>query len=383
MNVKIAGFLAAASMVLTSVTVWSVTEPASRLRFASVEMPPEPRAKTEFLSSGTLNVEARAGHAQLERGSRETFVFVDVTAPAGAVDRSPPVNLSIAIDRSGSMKGKRLRNALDAARGMIRRLRVGDFVNVVSYNTTTSVDLPATRIDDDSRERAVAALGRISASGDTCVSCGVEAALGALGDRKDMVNHVLLLSDGEANSGVRSLDGFRGLAERVRAGGVAISSIGVDVDYNERVLGVLARESNGRHHFVEDSADLPATFDRELTALASTVATGASLAIDLPAGIELAEVYDRAFRRNGRTVEVPLGDLAAADRRRFCCAYACPIPRPRSSRSLLCVWNMAKAPGGPYASMAISKSRERRVTKNLHRSMASSRRGSGALRRRR
>ena len=69
-----------------------------------------------------------------------------------------------------------------------------------------------------------------------------------------------------------SLSSLRGIAAQARQRGVAISSIGVDVDYNERVMLALARESNGRHHFVERATDLARVFDEELRSLVQTIA---------------------------------------------------------------------------------------------------------------
>ena len=49
------------------------------------------------------------------------------------------------------------------------------------------------------------------------------------------------------------------IAERARSMSIPISSIGIDVDYNERLLAALARDSNGRHHFVENARNILAT----------------------------------------------------------------------------------------------------------------------------
>jgi len=112
---------------------------------------------------------------------------------------------------------------------------------------------------------------------------------------------------------VRDVEGFRKIAGSVRRMGAAISSIGVDVDYNERVLAALAQESNGRHHFVENGADLPRIFDDELQSLVRTVARGAELEVRLAPGIEVEQVLDRTFQRDADRVRVPLGDFAAGE----------------------------------------------------------------------
>jgi Ca-activated chloride channel family protein len=234
------------------------------------------------------------------------------TATEELASTPAPVNLSIVVDRSRSMEGQRLDNALAAARGMIRRLRDGDTVSVVSYNTEAEVVVPATVLDARSRDDLLFSLRSIEAQGHTCISCGIEMGLATMGTRPG-VSRMLLLSDGEANAGIRDVPGFHRLAEQARARDVAISSIGVDVDYNERVMFAVAQSSNGRHYFVEDEAGLPRIFDEELDSLVRTVANRAEVELDLAPGVQLLEVMDRAFTRDGNRIVVPFGAFAQGD----------------------------------------------------------------------
>lgn len=268
----------------------------------------------QFTAGSTLMVQGRLGHAVLEaQRDNETFLMLQVGAATEDVASAiAPVNLSIVIDRSRSMEGRRLDNALSAARGMVRRLRDGDTVSVVTYNTETSVVVPATVLDRRSRDDVLFALRGIEARGHTCISCGVEAGLDAMG-RRPGVSRMLLLSDGEANTGIRDVPGFERLAERARTRDVAISTIGVDVDYNERVMFAVARSSNGRHYFVEDERGLPRIFDEELESLVRSVANRAEVEIDLAPGVGVIEVLDRSFTRDGNRVVVPFGAFSQGD----------------------------------------------------------------------
>jgi len=126
---------------------------------------------------------------------------------------------------------------------------------------------------------------------------------------------VLLLSDGEANRGLTGLQDLRGLGVRAKREGVSISSIGVDVDYDERVLSELASASDGRHHFVRDASELPAAFAREFAELISASALDTQLVLELPPGVSVKQAYDRTIEQSGRRVTVPLGTLAQGDRK--------------------------------------------------------------------
>ncbi len=324
MKVKSLAALAALGMCLSSVTVWSLTKPRPEGELTEVgaedptlvNQPTSPsHPGAQFTTGKTLMMEGRVGHAKLSsEKDNQTMLLVNVTADsAGATNTASPLNLAIVVDRSGSMKGKRLQNALDGARGMVRRLRDGDVVSVVAYNQTAEVLVPPTTIDSFARDRVSAALASVVAQGDTCISCGIDEGMAQLRQRSGMIDRVLLLSDGEATAGVRDVEGFRAIGSRIRNMGASISSVGVDVDYNERVMNTLAVESNGRHHFVENAADLPRVFDQELDTLQKSLAKNAEVVVDLMPGIEVERVFDRTFRREGRKLVVPLGGFSAGE----------------------------------------------------------------------
>ncbi len=328
------GALVVTGMTLTSVVVWTATdaksssttsrnsldtklsEKATNTIATPVELPVAPESdKSVFTAGQTLMMEGRLGHAVVPAAKdSETYVYVDIKADSTKVAKvSSPLNLAIVIDRSGSMKGRRLQNAVDAARTMIERMRDGDMVSVLVYNTRTEVIVPTTAIDAASRQRAVAALRKIKARGDTCISCAVETGMRMLGQSVGMDNRILLLSDGEATAGIKQVAGFHTIADRCRRMGISISSIGVDVDYNERIMGALALKSNGRHYFAPTAASLPQIFDKEMKSLKQTLATNAELTVELAPGVVLDHVFDRTFRRQGNQVIVPFGSFTATD----------------------------------------------------------------------
>ncbi|MEM6994278.1 MAG: VWA domain-containing protein [Myxococcota bacterium] len=325
-------------MALTSAAVWGLTPPKAQAKSAatttakaSVTAPAtepsggglaglfssEKKRGATFSVGDTLHVDGRLGHAALaaEAGG-ETFLMLTIGAAADQVaSTTAPVNLSIVVDRSRSMEGQRMANALDAARGMVRRLRPGDSVSVVTYNSSTDVLVPSTVIDDRTRGDVLFSLRGVEARGHTCISCGLEAGITAMSRRPGSVNRMLLLSDGEANFGVRDVDGFRRIAESARSSDIAISTVGVDVDYNERVMFAVAQASTGRHYFVENTASLPKIFDEELSSLVNTVVNDARVEVDLAPGVAVLEVLDRSFRQDGNRLIVPFGSFAAGEKK--------------------------------------------------------------------
>ena len=320
--------LAALGMMLTSVSVYSLTPPGgARLAgpgpndpFGAVpekvpDAPADPTELAHFVAGSTLTVDGRLGHPHLARsGNGETFVMLEVRGADSAKARvAPPVNLALVIDRSGSMKGTRIRNAINAATTAVGRLNEGDTLSVVTFDTQVQVVVPPTTLTASSRDRLSDDIRRIGLGGDTCISCGIEQGMALIEQTPGKVNKMILLSDGDANHGVRDVPGFRSIAQRAASRGMSVTTIGVDVDYNEKIMAAIAQDSNGRHYFVENDAALARVFESEAESLTSTVASGAEVAIDLAAGVELDRVFDRTFRRSGNRIIVPLGNFAQGD----------------------------------------------------------------------
>jgi Ca-activated chloride channel family protein len=323
--------LSVTGMVATSAAVWLSVDPAHATvaaRPAADPPPAKPDPKpapdpqpvvdnSHFQTGKTLMMEGRFGHAVLPAElDSESFLLVDVTADASALAKTaPPLDLAIAIDRSGSMKGKRLTNAFAAARSAVTRLRTGDVVSIITYNSTAEVLVSPTAIDEASRARILKALEEPKAAGETCISCAVDTSMRLLSqqERTDMVQRILLVSDGFADVGVRDTAGFRRLAGQTRRMGASITTIGVDVDFDERIMTALARESNGKHFFVEHPDALATILDGEMDRLEKTVANGAELVVDLAPGVEVQQVFDRANDARGSQVIVPLGAFATGD----------------------------------------------------------------------
>src|SRR5262245_3066070 len=172
MKAKTLGLLSLAGMLFTSVSVYSLTPPGGAFQSwghgATAETDPRPAGSEDvvasqnelahFTSGSTLMVEGRLGNAKMVKNARgETFVMLEVKGEGGeGVKAAPQVNLAIVIDRSGSMRGSRLSNAMNAAVAAVDRLRDGDVVSVVTFDTRTQIVVPPQTIGAGARQRIAA-----------------------------------------------------------------------------------------------------------------------------------------------------------------------------------------------------------------------------------
>jgi Ca-activated chloride channel homolog len=235
-------------------------------------------------------------------------VTLDAPAPPSRIER-PPVNLAIVLDRSGSMSGRKLEKAKQAAIEALRRLGQKDMFSVIVYDHHVKTIVPAQSARNvewiESRIRG------IGPGGNTALFGGVSQ--GASEVRKNLsnryVHRIILLSDGLANVGPSSPEDLGRLGAALIKEGISVTTIGVGTDYNEDLMARLSQNSDGNTYFVESGRDLPRIFAAELGDVLNVVAKKVNVIIECPNGVEPVRIIGRDGRINGRTVELSLNQL--------------------------------------------------------------------------
>jgi Ca-activated chloride channel family protein len=117
-------------------------------------------AAASAADNGRVQVRADLAHPKLPSGKKHTtYLKVSLTgleAPKDTQPDRPPANVAIVLDRSGSMSGEKIQQAREAAVAAIERLGSDDIVAVISFDTTVTTVVPATKLT--SREEIIAAI---------------------------------------------------------------------------------------------------------------------------------------------------------------------------------------------------------------------------------
>lgn len=239
----------------------------------------------------------------------EAYVKVTLAADKVVAANRPSVNLAIVLDRSGSMHGDKIVKAREAACEAIRRLDARDVVSVVAYDDRSEVIIPAQHVTE--KEALVARIRSIEPHGCTALFDGVMAGAAELRKLKGKceINRVLLLSDGQANVGPSSAEELGRCGALLMKDGIAVSTIGLGVDYNEDLMTRLSQKSDGNSYFVEKSDDLPRVFARELGDVLSVAATKVALKVRFGSGFTPVALIGRDGRILDGTVTIDLNQL--------------------------------------------------------------------------
>ncbi|HYC72731.1 MAG TPA: VWA domain-containing protein [Opitutaceae bacterium] len=222
----------------------------------------------------------------------------------------PPVNLALVIDRSGSMSGEKIAKAREAALELVRQLGPDDIISIVAYDSGVEVLAPAQRVG---RARGLEeAICSIEAGGNTALHGGVvrgAAEVRRHAENERYVHRVILLSDGQANVGPSSPEELGRLGASLVKEGIAVTTIGLGLGFNEDLMTRLAERSDGNTYFVEDSADLPRIFAAELGDVLNVVARRVVIEIEFPEGVRPLNFVGREGTIRGQRAELTLNQL--------------------------------------------------------------------------
>ncbi len=222
-------------------------------------------------------------------------LLITLRPQPSAGPRSPrrPFNLSLVIDRSGSMAGRSLKQALKAAETLVEQLEPDDLLSLVVYDDTVETILPPGNVSDKQAIREI--IRRVRAGGTTNLSGGwlkgCEHVLSRRG--ADMIHRVLLLTDGQANVGVVDPKVLTATARQRADDGVVTTTLGFGANFNEDLLIGMAQAAGGNFYFIQTPDDAEEVFRIEVESLASVVAQNLALTIaPVPdSGVQIRSLY--------------------------------------------------------------------------------------------
>ena len=228
-----------------------------------------------------------------------------------------PLNLSLVIDRSGSMDGPPIHAAREAAVMLVRRLRMEDVVSVVAYDHDVRVVAPPST--GDAQVDVVERIRAIEARGTTNLSGGWLRGRELVSEyrRTEGVNRVLLLTDGQANQGITEPEALEGLCRISAEQGITTTTIGFGPHFDEDLLRAMADAGRGSAYYVEHADQASGVFEEELEGLLSLVAQNVRVRIRPGAGAEaMKALHDYPSHSEGRELTLEVGDLYAREPRR-------------------------------------------------------------------
>lgn len=187
--------------------------------------------------------------------------------------------VTLVLDRSGSMSGKKIEQVREAALQILEALQPGEAFNVITYNDSVSrLNQRPVIKNPDSIKKARKYLEETQAGGGTNIHAALTEAL-SIEPLPDMLPITLFLTDGLPTVGNTSEIAIREVAMNANPHEQRIFTFGVGVDVNAPLLEKIAIETRATPTFVLPSEDVEVKVAQVFDRLAGPVLADAALEI--------------------------------------------------------------------------------------------------------
>ncbi len=216
------------------------------------------------------------------------YALMDIKAGSGTALGTMPVNFAMVLDRSGSMDGEKMENMKEAVGYAVDHMSDGDSVSVTIFDDQVETLVPSQPAGN--REEIKALTSQVIARGGTQISDGLRAGMEELTKAysRDRVNRILLLTDGRTWD---DEDACLTIADEAVRRGIAITSIGIGDDWNEKLLLQIAERSRGDSHWIQNPIAIVDAFRSEVAGMQSVAAANLKFTVRLSPGVRPAKVY--------------------------------------------------------------------------------------------
>jgi uncharacterized protein YegL len=191
-----------------------------------------------------------------EQGYSGTAVEKVLPVQFRAQEKSKDLALVIALDRSYSMRGRKMELAKEATRAALDLLEEQHQFAVVAFDSQTHISVPMQYVR--AKRKAEDQIARIQASGQTNIYPALSSIYRLLQKTDAKAKHVILLSDGDTHPA-----DFEGLVGRMTDEKIVVSTVAIGEGANVELMGSIARWGGGRAYATVSAEAVPQIFIEE------------------------------------------------------------------------------------------------------------------------
>jgi len=242
------------------------------------------------------------------------------------------VDMVIVLDRSGSMKGRKIEDARGAVLELLSSLSAKDRFALITYSDGVHIAAGLSNVTDANRARIASAVNSIRAGGGTNLGAGLQAGIDTLISHSRHINaaKVILISDGLANKGLTDVIALSNIAAAAVENEFAVSTVGVGIEFNEHLMTTIADRGTGSYYYLENPAAFAEIFQKELYNSQTAAVTAVKIQIPKNSGVTLRDAAGYPImNQNDHLVFYP-GNLRSGQTRNLFLTLQVPTNTPKT-----------------------------------------------------
>ena len=244
---------------------------------------------------------------QPEHGESAYALQLGVAAPQVTAEDRANLNLTFVMDTSCSMDGTPIDVARDAGLAAASQLKAGDIVSMVTWSTERDVILDGHVVTRPNDPEVVRAFENMRAGGGTDLNAGLTYGYYYADTNRsdDLVNRLVLVSDGGANVGVTEADIIANYAGNRDEDGIYLVGLGVGSaeTYYPGMMDTVTDVGRGASLFADSPNEAWKSMGTNFINTMDVAARDVQVRLDLPPGFEIVRFSGEEYSEDPEEIE--------------------------------------------------------------------------------
>ncbi len=240
-------------------------------------------------------------------GPNRTSIFTahNSPLPSQPFDWNAANQIQAQVPASIEASTKKIQLAIQALQAAVDVMGEDDYFSLLAFNERTRPIVKAIKMTAENKVIIRQQINQLSALGNTDVHLGWLDSCGLVSENfsPSLINRVLILSDGQTNSGLRSQKAICDQVAQFLDKGISTSTFGIGEDFNELLMQAMSEAGGGDFHYIESNQDFLTLFSKEINNVSSCVASQIFMSTDKHENVVSAKnLNDFAQRPNGYAI---------------------------------------------------------------------------------